>query len=122
MCVRIRQARRKAGLTQAGLAGKVGVNRSAVAQWERIGGSRPTSENLARIAVSTSVQYEWLATSRGRMTAKNVDEDVQALHLNVYAHDEIEERMLLALRKLEYRHCIAITEMVESLTSGKSIR
>ena len=118
---RIRQARRKAALSQAGLADKVGVNRSAVAQWERVGGSRPTSENLARIAVATSIQFEWLATGRGRMTAKNVEENVQALHLNVYAHDEIEERMLLALRRLEYQHTIAITEMVESLAKGRLV-
>ena len=62
---RIRQARRNATLSQTALADKVGVNRSAVAQWERPGGSRPTAGNLSKIAIATSIQFEWLATGRG---------------------------------------------------------
>ena len=64
---RIRQARRHGNLSQQALAERVGVHRSAVAQWEQPGGSHPTMENLARIAISTGVSFEWLATGRGRM-------------------------------------------------------
>lgn len=118
---RIRQARRNATLSQTALADKVGVNRSAVAQWERPGGSRPTAGNLSKIAVATSIQFEWLATGRGRMTVKRDGEDGEetpALLLKFYARDEIEERALFALRKLEHRLSIAIVEMAERMSRG----
>ena len=119
---RIRQARRKAVLSQTALATQVGVNRSAVAQWERPGGSRPTSGNLSKVAIATAVQFEWLATGRGRM---RVGSDVhhpqheQALMLKFFAHDEVEERVLLGLRKLEFWQTISVAELVESLARGK---
>jgi transcriptional regulator with XRE-family HTH domain len=119
---RIRQARRVATLSQTALAELLGVNRSAVAQWERLGGSQPTSGNLSKLAVATSVQYEWLATGRGRMSlrvSQDGEEDVEALLLQFYAHDEMEERMLVAMRKLEYWQSMAIAEMVESLARGR---
>ena len=117
---RIRHARRNAKLSQAALAEKLGVNRSAVAQWERPGGSCPTSGNLCKIAVTTSIPFEWLATGRGRMTVKSEgDDDAQALLLQFYAHDEVEERILVALRKLEYWQTVAIAEMVESFALGR---
>ena len=48
---RIRQARRGAELSQSELANIVGVARSAVAQWERRDGAKPTTENMAKIAM-----------------------------------------------------------------------
>jgi len=118
---RIRQARRSATLSQTALANKVGVNRSAVAQWERPGGSRPTAGNLSKIAVATSIHFEWLATGRGRMMAKCDGADAEefpALLLKYYARDEIEERALFALRKLEHRLSVAIVEMAERMSRG----
>ena len=115
---RIRQARRSATLSQTALANKVGVNRSAVAQWERPGGSRPTAGNLSKIAVATSIHFEWLATGRGRMMAKcdgENGEQTPALLLNFYARNEMEERALFAFRRLECRQVIAIVEMAEAM-------
>ena len=40
---RIRQSRRTAAMSQSELAAIVGVARSAVAQWERQDGARPTT-------------------------------------------------------------------------------
>jgi transcriptional regulator with XRE-family HTH domain len=117
---RIRQARRRATMSQSDLATSIGVNRSAVAQWERRDGSRPTSENLSRVAVLTAVQFEWLATGRGRMLPAGEDDaDVSALMLRVHAHDEVEERILMALRKLDYWQSIVIAEMVEAFGRGR---
>jgi transcriptional regulator with XRE-family HTH domain len=108
-------------MSQSDLGTAIGVNRSAVAQWESRDGSRPTSENLSRIAVITSVQFEWLATGRGRMLPIGEDEsEVSALMLRVHAHDEVEERILKALRKLEYWQSVVIAEMIEALSRGKS--
>lgn len=117
LTTRIRQARRRVAYSQADLAAYVGVNRSAVAQWERHGGSTPTSSNLSKIAVITSVHYEWLATGRGQMCVATADDlsDVPALELQFYAHDGIEERVLQGLRKLEYWQTLTIAELVESL-------
>jgi len=118
---RIRQARRRSAMSQSDLGTAIGVNRSAVAQWESRDGSRPTSENLSRIAVITAVQFEWLATGRGRMLPLGEDDaECTALLLRLHAHDEIEERVLTALRKLEYWQSIAIAEMLEAFSRGKA--
>ncbi len=116
---RVRQARRAAAQSQSDLASHVGVQRSAVAQWERQGGSRPTTENLSKIALATTTNFEWLATGRGRMkmqlgTNDEVDQ-APALLLQFFAQDETEERMLVAMRGLDYRESLAILEMAESL-------
>jgi transcriptional regulator with XRE-family HTH domain len=118
---RIRQARRRSSMSQSDLGTAIGVNRSAVAQWESRDGSRPTSENLSRIAVFTAVQFEWLATGRGRMLPNGEDDpECSALLLRVHAHDEVEERVLTALRKLEYWQSIVIAEMIEAFGRGKA--
>lgn len=66
LCTRIRTARRRANLSQAELATRLGVSRTAVANWEsdRVR-SCPSGERIAEIAVMTGVSWEWLATGRG---------------------------------------------------------
>lgn len=124
LCSRIRTARRRAGLSQAGLASLLDVNRSSVAQWEQIRGSTPTSAHLGATAIAANVQYEWLATGRGRMSAPTEElnpSDNGALILNYYAHDEVEERVLMAMRKLEYWQTIVVKQLAESLAAGKFV-
>jgi transcriptional regulator with XRE-family HTH domain len=53
----IQQARRRAGLTQAELAGKVGTTQSAVARWER-GASRPTVERLQSLVEACGLELQ----------------------------------------------------------------
>ena len=63
---RIRRARRQANLSQAALAEYVGVQRSAVSNWEANGGgAQPTMVNLLAIATACNVAIEWLGTGRG---------------------------------------------------------
>jgi transcriptional regulator with XRE-family HTH domain len=64
---RIRTARARADLSKSDLARRVGVCLSAVVQWEQTCGTSPTVANLARIAWTTGVSFEWLATGRGPM-------------------------------------------------------
>ena len=98
---RIRQSRRSASLTQAQLADGVGVNRSAVAQWERKDGPRPTSGNLAKVAVTTKVNFDWLATGRGKTrTADHPPEETPAVELRFFAHNDLEEQLLLGFRTM----------------------
>ncbi len=56
---RIRAARERAGLTQAALAQKVGVTRSAVAQWET-GRAGQVGTHLAQIAAVLGVGIDHL--------------------------------------------------------------
>lgn len=122
---RVRQARRLANLSQQQLATKVGVHRSAVAQWEQPGGSHPTVENLARIAAITSVQFEWLATGRGRMKYVSdlvPGEETPALLLEYAAHSETEVRALVALRHLDVPSALAIVEMLVTLAKTERLK
>ena len=64
---RIRKARNLATLSQAELARRIGVKRSAVTQWEHPNGTTPSVEHLIQIAMETGTQFEWLATGRGPM-------------------------------------------------------
>jgi transcriptional regulator with XRE-family HTH domain len=114
---RIRHARRSASLTQSVLAERVKVDRSAVAQWERKGGSRPTCENLAKLSVVTRVNFDWLATGRGRSRVPaHSPEEVPALELRFFARDDLEEQLLLEFRAMPHEKQIALVELLRSVT------
>lgn len=91
---RIRAARERQGLTQAALAARVGVTRSAVAQWET-GRSGQVGSNLAQIASVLEVGVEHLLLGGG---AAAVAEEIGLA--DRFAGDE------LALLRL-YRVCSA---------------
>lgn len=117
MAVRIRRARLGASLTQAQLARRTGVNRSAVAQWERAeGATTPSVANLASIAVITQVAFEWLATGRGTRPVQAL-EGGPALPL-AYATDAYEAHCLDSLRRLTKSSRRLVCELLEEL-AGK---
>ena len=122
---RVRQARRHANLSQQQLATKVGVHRSAVAQWEQPAGSNPTVENLSRIAAITRVQFEWLATGRGRMKYVSdliPGEETPALLLEYSAQSETEAQALVALRHLDVPSALAVVEMMVALAKIQRLK
>lgn len=97
LSTRIRTARLRAGLSQAELAEKLGVSRSAVANWERnAGGTHPGSKRLADIAINTGVAWEWLATGRGHATPSA--DHILAVDAE-FVEDPIERRLLHAFRQ-----------------------
>lgn len=96
---RIRYARVLARVSQTTLAHKVGVQRSAVAQWERKDGSHPSMEHLAAVALSTGVCLEWLGTGRGPAKPEMDTWAGSMLHAD-YAQDDLETECLGSLRKL----------------------
>ncbi len=114
MATRIRRARIGARMTQTELATAVGVRRSAVAQWENVNGTTPSTDHLAEIAIKTSVTFEWLATGRG---PSRVDEIamVEAAIMADIADNELESRMLELMRRLPRRKQEMACEMVELL-------
>jgi len=62
--MRLHASRRRAGLSQAALAAKVGMSQSTLAEAETIAqGSAKTSQ----LALATGVDPHWLATGQGEM-------------------------------------------------------
>jgi transcriptional regulator with XRE-family HTH domain len=66
MADRIRQARNKANLTQRGLASRLKVAPSAVAQWET-GGTTPTVGNRAELSRILSIPFIELLPEAGKV-------------------------------------------------------
>lgn len=83
------------------LARKVGVHRSAVAQWESPIGNTPSMEHLIAIALHTSVNLEWLGTGRGNPLAAN--EPIGVDGEDDRAVDALEAQCLRALRRMPRR-------------------
>lgn len=119
---RIRLARRRAGFSQSGLAKQVGVVRSAVAQWERNGGARPMSSNMAKVACCCNVSYEWIATGRGPLTLSD-EAEVLAVEIDfhLYAQSELERRLLTAFRDVSYPGNRGLVELLEALAGGGTV-
>ncbi len=109
---RIRRSRRKAGCTQQALAEQLGVNRSAVANWESVGGSSPSSDHLQRLAKACDVSYEWLATGRGDIILPGHMHDVPAADV-VLVEDPAEMRLLRAWRNASARFKVLLLELAE---------
>jgi hypothetical protein len=79
-------------------------------------GTKPSATNLCRVAEITHVQFEWLATGRGAMKMGD-SHQASAIVMAEFAHDELESRLLLAIRRMvSVRKRQVIVEMVEGLT------
>jgi transcriptional regulator with XRE-family HTH domain len=117
IALRIRRARTLARLSQSQLAHTVGVNRSAVAQWEREAGTRPSVEHLAAVAIATKAPFEWLATGRGDTCEPRAETSPDAGV--ACAMDEVEVRLLEAVRHLPARKRAAICKLLEELASRR---
>ena len=120
---RIRLARRHAGLSQAALAEAVGVQRSAVSHWEAVQGKSPSMTNLRRVATVTGVQFEWIATGRGRMSL-SADEALDGVSaVDAAMVDEpLELRMLAAFRSLPARSQAPLVELMEQMAELRTGR
>lgn len=115
MSSRIRRSRLLASISQSELARRIGIQRSAVTQWERNDGTTPSVAHLAQIASETAVCFEWLATGRGPTRPNPGSFDTAILPQDL-AFDELESRVLAGLRRLSRRKREAIVQMIESLS------
>ena len=114
--LRIRLARRHGGLSQAALAAAVGVQRSAVSHWEASPGKSPSAVHLRQLAMVTGVQFEWLATGRGKMTlSPEVALDSVAAADALLVDDPLELRLLAAFRDSPPRSRVPLVEVAEQL-------
>ena len=114
MHIRIRRARISASMTQADLAHRLGVSRSAVTQWERSNGTLPSVEHLSHVACETGVGFEWLATGRGTMRPDEIALDAAVL-THDFAADEQESRALTGMKRLSGRKKKVAASIIELL-------
>jgi transcriptional regulator with XRE-family HTH domain len=115
---RIRMARRHVRLSQEALAKAVGVRRSAVSHWEAPLGKVPTVTNLCKIAEVTAVQFEWLATGRGTMAlTREVELDSVETAFAVLIEDQLEVRMIQAIRSIPLDSRMSLLELAEQLVA-----
>ena len=120
---RIRLARRHAGLSQAALATAVGVQRSAVSHWEATNGKHPSVTHMRELAMACGVQFEWLATGRGKMgLSEDVALDSVAAADALLIEDPIELRLIHAFRDAPARSRAPLVEVVEQLASLRTGR
>lgn len=110
---RIRHARRLAHLTQAAIARKISVTASAAAQWELPDGTSPNVDNLIKVATICGVSFEWLATGRGAPVADAPE--IPAVDATSFAIDHIEDRLLLAFRRVSARKREAFVRWMEEI-------
>ncbi len=117
---RIRLARRHTGLSQAALAEAVGVQRSAVSHWEAVLGKSPSAAHLREVALTTGVQFEWLATGRGRMNlSEDVAMDSVAAADAMLIDDPLEIRLLTAFRETAALARAPLVEIAEQLATQR---
>ena len=120
---RIRLARRHAGLSQAALGAAVGVQRSAVGHWESAQGKFPSATHLREVALATGVQFEWLATGRGRMNlSQDTAMDSVAAADALLIDDSLELRLIAAFREAPARARVPLVEIAEQLAQSRTGR
>ncbi len=116
---RVKLARRYAGLSQAQLAQRLSVHRSAVTHWELSSKRNPNMAHLRLLAEVVKVQFEWLATGRGEMALLTDALDTVAAADALLIEDELEMRLMLAFRDIPTKAKVPLTEIVEQLAAGR---
>jgi transcriptional regulator with XRE-family HTH domain len=112
---RIRQARRKAGLSQTQLAQRIKVQRSAVSNWESPSDIFPTMLNLVAIARTCEVSIEWLGTGRGSMQLSH-DPAIDTPAVDADIVEQADERELLAsFREMPHRSRALFLDLARAL-------
>ncbi|MFL5284572.1 MAG: helix-turn-helix domain-containing protein [Rhodopila sp.] len=91
---RVRAERHQRGLTQDELAQRVGVSRSAVAQWET-GRAGQLTANLARIAAALDTHVEHLMYGTDKRAASQAQQGDEMALLRLYRECDPEDRQIL---------------------------
>lgn len=112
---RIRHARSRRGLSQAELAGRLGVHRSAVGHWERGAAITPSFARLVALAKTLEVGVEWLASGTGPVTlAAPGHESHDTIHSD-FTRCQREDRLLQGYRVLKPAVQDALLAMLDGM-------
>ncbi len=104
LTIRLIKTRREKRLSQQALADLIGVSRSALAQWET-DMSRPSLDNLRKIAEILDVSFEWLATGRGNQYMTVNHDEV--------SDDDLDDEINRMLPRLNTRHKKALLDVIK---------
>ncbi len=104
LTIRLIKIRREKKLSQQALADLIGVSRSALAQWET-DMSRPSLDNLRKIADILDVSFEWLATGRGNQYISYDNNEI--------SDDELDSEISRMLPRLNTRHKKALLDVIK---------
>ena len=104
------------------LAKLLGVQRSAVSNWESINPAKPAIANLIAIAKAINISLDWLATGQGSMrSGHDPHQDVMAVDVE-FTDTPHERDLLRAFRSMSHRSQIVFMELAEELVSTRGIR
>ncbi len=123
IALRIRSARQAARLTQAQLSSMLNLSRSAIAQWESVCGSTPSTTHFADLAAALGCSFEWIATGKGprhtnrRATAGSENNDDSAVVYRHFARSDEEEQLIEAFRELDAFDRAAVVALTETLSA-----
>lgn len=119
MAERIRRARRKAGLSQAALAERLQVRRSAVSNWESVNDIQPSLQNLIALAKACGISFEWLGTGHGPMPAgTDLLADIPVAYAEL-VEDPRERELLAMFRELPRNPQQLLIDLVEILHASR---
>ena len=104
LTIRLIKIRREKKLSQQALADLIGVSRSALAQWET-DMSRPSLDNLRKIAEILDISFEWLATGRGNQYITVSNDEI--------SDDELDNEINRMLLRLNTRHKKALLDVIK---------
>ena len=119
LAIRIHRARHHAGMSQAELARRLGVDRSCVGHWEGVSRANPGHDRLAELAKLCVVSYEWLATGRGSMKLGHDPADDIPAAFGKVVNDPQAIRLLRAWDAMSLRSRMALLELAEELASHR---
>lgn len=98
---RVKELRKALDLTQQEFADRLGVKRSAVANWD-LDRSDPSDAMVSLICREFSVREAWLRTGEGEMFARRSEDEERALFFGSLAKEDASPEVLAfidALRK-----------------------
>lgn len=103
---RIKIARKHRKISQQDLADAVGVTQPSVSEWER-NLTEPTTDNLASIAITLKVNFNWLATGAGVM------EGYATTEVQAEESKPLEAQLLEVFRELSWANQQALIEFLK---------
>lgn len=111
---RIRRARAQCGLSQSGLAKRLGVQRVAVTRWEHPSGNTPSTYHLIEIARCTGTRMEWLALGHGPLRSECLASPAP-IDAEARAENDLELDCLRCLRRMPNRQRELVVALMRSM-------